>query len=103
MLRGGGTGGPESSSSDEELDPVRVPILVTVHPVVSRSVGTAPFEHIVQVHSLQISTSTTIVEVSVAGLAEARPEVLLLFAEELVRSARERVRTGVILPVLPGS
>ena len=97
MTDSGGTGACEESS-DSEADTVLVPIEVRVLPFVVGAVAPPPFGLPVPIHTIVVNTGSTSVTIRVAGFTTASPDLLLVIAEELIRSARDRLRSGTLLP-----
>ena len=96
MDTGGGTGAPEQESGSENSDEVRVEIRVERLPVQIQTIGTAPNQHPVNVHTVRITTPATTITIEVRGYTEAPSDFLLLVGEEIVRAARSRVRQGTL-------
>ena len=93
----GGTGGLDTSSASES-DTVYTQIQIQSIPAEIR-VGPPPTSFPVVIHSLRIETSTTTIFVDVGGYSSAPPELILIIAEEIIRAARSRLRSGAIVPI----
>ena len=96
----GGTGGLDTSS-ESESDTILTQIQIQIIPAEIRF-GPPPVSFPVTVHSLRIVTNTATILVDVGGYNSASPELILITAEEIIRAARSRLRSGAVGPV-PGN
>ena len=100
MDTGGGTGSTEQESDEEGLNLLREGVeiaLITYQPAV-QIIGNPPIQYPINIHALRVFTSTSSVTVHIRGFPNPSLDSQLSIAEELIRTARARLREGTLQP-----